>query len=774
MSDSVDDASPARFRELRARLVADHTVDGSTFRRRCTALTDRWLVAVFDQAMQSPGIDAGIGELALVALGGYGRAELCPGSDIDLLLLHRKGTKAAKAAEAVWYPIWDSGLKLGHALRSVSESADLAASDVESATAMLDARLLCGDEAVFAELMTVVGQRWQHDRNRTIPWFHADVHSRRERFSDVAYAVEPNLKQGHGGLRDAQVPTWLDRDDPVLVGDDVERLARSVLSLLDVRVALHRCSPGSGDVLHLDDQDQVARLLGESDADALMGRVSRAARDVSWVTDELWEEVDADTTGKSRRRRSHGALAPLDRLPTLTDATNPVDVLRVAAATAAAGHRLARADLDRIAEQMVPIGGPWPPDAREAFVALLAAGAGAVPVIESLDHVGVWERILPEWIGVQCRPQRTTHHRFTVDRHLLETVAVAATLTSRVSRPDLLLLAALFHDLGKGRSGDHSEIGVALSRDLARRIGLDDEDTEIVATLVRHHLLLPEVATRRDLGDPATLDLVAAAVGSVDVLGMLVVLTEADARATGPTAWTDWRVGLVRTLVERTSWRLQGDRRDQYGPMFPSVEQMLLLRAGITSIEGDGRAITVVAPDKPGLFSRVAGALVLRGLDVISAEVTTSDGMALEEFTVASAFANAALVGEVPIDWDRVVVDIERALAGRLAIEARVADRASTYRRRRRSADTEIRIRFDDAVDDVTLLEVDAPDAVGLLYRVTRALSDLRIDIRQARVETQTDRVIDAFSIVDSDGLPIVDADYRVEIARAVRHAVGG
>ena len=774
MTDALDDASPARFRELRARLVADHSVDGATFRRRCTLLTDQWLIAVFNEAMQSPGIDASVGELALVALGGYGRRELCPGSDIDLLLLHRKGTKAVTAAEAVWYPIWDSGLKLGHALRSVSEATNLAGSDVESATAMLDARLLCGDEAVFAELVAAIGESWQHDRDRIVPWLHADVGSRRERFSDVAYAVEPNLKQGHGGLRDAQVPTWLARGDTVLIGDDAERLARAVSTLLDVRIALHRCSPSSGDVLQLDDQGQVARLLNEPDADALMGRVSRAARDVSWVSDELWAVFDASATRKQRRRHSYGVLPMVAPVPALADATSPVDVLRVAAATAAAGQRLTRSDLDRCVQQMAPIGGPWPPDARDEFVALLAAGAGAVPVIESLDHVGVWERILPEWIGVQCRPQRTTHHRFTVDRHLLETVAIAATLTDRVTRPDLLLLAALFHDLGKGRSGDHSEIGVALSRDLVRRMGLDTHDAEIVATLVRHHLLLPEVATRRDLGDPTTLDLVAAAVGSVEVLGMLTALTEADARATGPTAWSDWRVGLVRTLVERTSWRLQGDRRDQYGPMFPSVEQMLLLRAGVTSIKGEGRTITVVAPDQPGLFSRVAGALVLRGLDVISAEVTTSDGMALEEFTVASAFANAALVDEVPIDWDRVVVDIERALAGRLAIEARVADRATTYRRRRRSADTEIRIRFDDAVDEVALLEVDAPDSVGLLYRITRALSDLRIDIRQARVETQTDRVVDAFSIVDSDGHPIADVDYRAEIERAVLHAVGG
>ena len=579
-------------------------------------------------------------------------------------------------------------------------------------------------------------------------------------------------RPGPGDCRDAQVPAWIERAGPVLDDLDRARLRDAAAALSDVRTALHRCRPSSGEVLRLEDQDDVAAMLRVADADTLMTDVAHAARSIAWVSDELWAQLPATSSSRrGRREPGNDGGAAADPQGDLSD---PVVVLEMAADLARQKGRFDRARLGTIAQRMRPLGDPWPPGARGAFLDLLEAGPGAIDVIEALDHVGAWSRILPEWDGVRSQPQRTTHHTYTVDRHLLEAVVIASSLTDRVARPDLLVLGALLHDLGKGHGGDHSEIGDELARRLASRMGFDHEDVEVLATLVLHHLLLPEVATRRDLGDPGTIDLVVDAVGSIEVLALLVALTEADARATGPTAWTEWKAGLVRTLAERASLRLQGDSADQYGPVFPSVEQMLLLRAGVTTVRGEGSTLTVVAPDRPGLFARVAGALVLRGLNVLHAAATTSEGLALEEFTVTSAFASPDLSGSVAIDWPKVIHDVEQAMAGRLAIEARVAERASTYRRRSLSADTEVRVRFDDSVDDATVLEVDAPDAVGLLYRVTRALADLDIDIRLAKVETLTDRVVDAFTLAAADGSLLEDPEFRTEVEWAVRHAASG
>ncbi len=753
MSTDATSAATSGFVAARARLVADRSLGGRAFVRACTELTDRWLSVVYDDALLEVGLD-GRG-LALVALGGYGRGELCPGSDLDLLLVHRGVSRIGEVAEALWYPVWDTGLKLGHAVRTVAEAAD-AAQQVESATAMLDGRLLRGDQELFDDLSTSTTAVWQRLGPQAQTWLRDDAAARRARFGEVAFSVEPNLKYGHGGLRDAQVPGWLHDRRDLLVDEDATTLRVAETTLLEARVELHRVRPGSGEVLVLDAQDEVARHLGAPDTATLMARIAMAGRAISWVCDELWAAAPAEAS-KKRRGRGSDTRAPT----AMIDATDPVAVLVWSADVAARGERLDRRMLASVAAEMGELGGVWPRQATDAFLALLRAGAGATTVIESLDHVGLWTRLLPEWQQVSSLPQRTAHHRFTTDRHLLEAVAIAATLTDHVAHPDAFLLAALLHGL---------DPDVAMQA--AKRMGLDDADTSMLESLLLHHRLLPEVATRRDLGDAAVLDTVARVVGSVEALGMLTALTEAIARATGPAAWTEWKTGLVSTLAQRVAWRLAGDLSEQYGPVFPSVEQMLMLRAGETTVIGEGRTLTVVAPDRPGLFSRVAGVLVLRGLDVVSAEATSSEGMALEEFTVQSAFATGALSDAVQLDWPRVVADVHRAMAGHLAIEARVAERADTYRRKARSADTEIRVRFDDAVADTTMLEVDAPDGVGVLYRVTRAFAEVGVDIRQARVETLTDRVVDAFSIVDEHGRPIVDPEHRVEIERAVRHAV--
>jgi [protein-PII] uridylyltransferase len=348
----------------------------------------------------------------------------------------------------------------------------------------------------------------------------------------------------------------------------------------------------------------------------------------------------------------------------------------------------------------------------------------------------------------------------------VETAANAAALTREVRRPDLLLIGAWLHDIGKGVPGrDHTDAGMELVARIGARLGLPPADVDVLVAMVRHHLLLPDVATRRDLDDPATIESVAGAVGDRDTLDLLAALTVADSQATGPAAWGTWKAGLVADLVARAHLKLAGERPVEPGPQLLDRFAPLVESGGVHVVV-DGAEVAVVAPDRPGLFSRVAGTLALHGLDVREAQAASRGGTAVECFTVTSAF------GRDP-DWTRVQADVERALAGRLSVESRLAARARDYAARSSraaaAAPAQPKVLFDnDASAAATVVEVRAPDAVGVLYRITRALADLDLDVRTAKVSTLGHEVVDAFYVVDRSGAKIDDAEYMAEIERAL------
>ncbi|MEY2452543.1 MAG: [protein-PII] uridylyltransferase, partial [Acidimicrobiaceae bacterium] len=455
------------------------------------------------------------------------------------------------------------------------------------------------------------------------------------------------------------------------------------------------------------------------------------------------------------------------------DSAEPADpdlALRVALAAATNGAAIERATLERLASETVAPPEPWPSATRALFVELLLSGRGAIPVIETLDQRGIWTHILPEWAAVRARPQRNPYHRFTVDRHLLETVANAAKRADLVLRPDLLVVAALLHDLAKGQSGDHTAAGMVLAERIGRRIGLDDNDVTTVVSLVEHHLLLSDVATRRDLDDPATIDRVVGAVGSVERLRLLAALTESDGLATGPAAWGAWKAELVNALIVRVARRLGTDLP---GPAmveeFPSAKELERLEAGDQRFDIYRDELTVMTADRPGVFSRVAGVLALRGLDVLHAMAYSSEtGRALARFRVNDPFRD-----ETP--WDRVIADLELALDGRLALNARLSERAAAHdsRRQSRLPARAASVAFDnDASAEATVIDVEAPDVTGILYRVTRALAELELDIRSAKVQTLGTHVVDAFYVRDRDGKKLTDPTTLGEIERAILHGI--
>ncbi len=334
-----------------------------------------------------------------------------------------------------------------------------------------------------------------------------------------------------------------------------------------------------------------------------------------------------------------------------------------------------RTSLDRLGVASPPMPDPWPDGVRDLMCSLLAHQDHAIMAIEALEHHRLWTRVLPEWEACRSKPQRNAYHRFTVDRHLLEAATRAAGLVDMVDRPDLLVVGALLHDIGKGYPGDHTEVGMDLVADIAPRMGFDADDTATLIDLVRLHLLLPDVATRRDLGDDATLAGVAGEVGDVATLRLLHALTVADSEATGPAAWGTWKAQLVEELVDRTSAVLGGYAPDDVATTdrFPTEEDRRLMVGDDLRVVAEGDTITVANPDRPGAFARVAGVISLNGLNVLSVEAFSDDApLALSRWKVTSRL-------DTPIDWDAIEADLRLALAGRLAIEARLSERMRTY-----------------------------------------------------------------------------------------------
>ncbi|HEX2700487.1 MAG TPA: [protein-PII] uridylyltransferase [Acidimicrobiales bacterium] len=754
----------------RGPLLADDALSGAAWCSAHARLVDAWLCELFEQANPAP---TGMG---LVAIGGYGRAELCPGSDIDLMFVHDGRAGASSVAERIWYPIWDEGLHLGHSLTTVRDALRLAADDLDTATALLSARHVAGDPSLSAALAQGGERQWTKRSRRWLEQLADRVDARHLAAGEVAFRLEPDLKEGRGGLRDVHSLRWAEAAHGILLEHDDLTISAAYAVLLSVRVELQRGARRPTNHLTLQEQDAVAARLGLPDADVLMSNVAQAARTIAWTSDDTWRRVRSGLRGPAGRlaRRvrevADGVVIVDGEAALASDAgCDPTLALRLAVAAARHAGSVERQSLERLATEAPPLPDPWPSEARTLFAELLLTGAPAVSVIEAFDQRGIWARILPEWDPVRSRPQRNAYHRFTVDRHLLETAANAAALAGRVARADLLVIAALLHDLGKGYPGDHSEVGVELITTVGGRMGYPADDIETLGSLVAHHLLLADVATRRDLDDPATVDRVAAAVGTVDRLNLLAALTEADSLATGPSAWGPAKAQLVSRLVTLAAHVLGGgDSAALPTPAFPNAQQRALLAAGGQHIDGRDEVLTVVTDDHPGVFSRVAGVVALHGLDVVAASAYSSDdGRALAEFRVSDPFRSVT-------PWPRIVVDLEAALEGRLALDARVAERAHTYGRgtaRLRPQPATVSFHA-DASAVATVIDVEATDGVGVLYRITRALAEFDLDIRSAKVQTLGGRVVDAFYVRDRSGAKITDPALLTEIERAIVHSL--
>ena len=752
-------------------------------RRERSNESDRFLSQLFNTAEKADGRKNLGKEIALAAVGGYGRGELSPGSDLDILFLHT-GKVSADDLKAfvndVLYPLWDKK-SVDHSVRTRSETRDAASSDLRVATGLLDIRLIAGNPDLVATVQLDALDFWRKNAKENLANLHKSLQERHVRAGELAYLLEPDLKEARGGLRDIQALRAISLSAAIAV--PLEKISWAEGTLNNVRESLHIASGRGKDRLLFQEQDKVAKLLNYPDADAMMSDVARAARTVDYLLNYTWHALEhkgKDGLGRILKRPRITTVAKnvsasnreiiIDPFTSLND--DPVCGLRAAATAAQLGLPLSLDTCTELSENLKSGQGklptPWPREARELLISLIGAGEAMVGIFESLDQEEIIFEWIPEWMSVRSLPQRNALHRHTVDRHMVETAVHAAKLTRKVQRPDLLLFAALFHDIGKGAHEDHSIRGVRLIEPIAQRIGFDAKEIEILKNLVLHHLLLSSTATRRDLDDPATIQSIVSLIPDVNTLELLHALSIADGEATGSAGWSDWKATLVNDLVQRVKRALAGAEFAQQPEV--SAEQMAQAEKGELRVtleeHSSGYAVEVISPDKPGLLSIVAGVFNISRLDVKSARTKTLGNSAVMYWIVTpephapetSATKLHGLIADALLDSK----DVEEKLIARAAAYASIPSIPVP--------DPEVEI-FTDAATDATVIEVRSHDRPGLLFRIGAAITQSKIDIRSAIVTTLGAEAIDTLYVTELTGGPL-SPERATEVASHLKQAL--
>jgi len=721
---------------------------------------------------------------AIVATGGLGRGELLPYSDLDLTLVHDEmpADVVTQVAELLWYPLWDANIPLDHSVRTVQEALEVASGDISAGLAMLDARHIAGDADLSSAIVGGARRQWRTGIASRFEELVEHTQSRWERSGEIAHRAEPELKNGRGGLRDIQLLNALamaqlaDVYPSRLLASPMGTLGDAHLAMLNVRTELHRISHRGREMLQAQYADEIGAALRIGDRFDLARTLSDAARTISYYVD-----AGLRTAANALPRRGFAALRrpirkPLDEgviefageVILARDARperDPGLILRVAAASATTALPISASTLSRLSEAAPELRTPWPRQALKDLLVMLAAGPATVATIEALDRTGLWGRLFPEWGAVRDLPPRDVVHIWTVDRHLVETVSRASAFTTRVARPDLLVLGALCHDIGKGRGGDHSVIGADLATQIGTRLGMWPSDIDTLSKMVRYHLLLPDVATRRDLQDPKTISAVVDALGGDPLLlELLHALAEADSLATGPGVWGDWKASLIGDLVRRCRLVMAGEPLPQPDPVEPRF--LALASEGKVHVELESTAsphvydVTMIAPDARGLLSKAAGVLALNSLRVHSASVNLSEGVAINTFVVSPHFGSPP-AAELLRQQFILALDGDLDVVG--SLEQRDRDAAATNTTRAGETPTGVPVNaatpppkilwFEGTAPREYVVQIRSTDRTGLLARLTAVIERSGLDIAWAKVTTLGSSVVDAFGLVVPAGI---------------------
>ena len=808
-----------------------------------TCLMDKTLSSSFKQFCN------GSANMALVALGGYGRRGLFPFSDIDLMLLHDNCSEEqlSHVAEAVFYPLWDAGLEVGHGVRTPKVCLDEAKKDFFLQVSMLDAHLLAGSEPLFHDLMARFKKTFVEGRRKQ---FVLDMIShcrkRHERFGNHSFLLEPHIKEGRGGFRDIQAMLWtakvvfsLDNLEAMqmaglLTEEEKQNFEAAWDNLVRIRNRLHYISGRKNDQLFFEHQEEMAGAFQYKDRQGMLGverfmkELHAHSRTIAVTTDMFFEhvtEVLGLTRSKSRDKNLETGIALRQGRIQLTDTellrTRPHLLMRVFLQSAKTGSPIHHRTRKIIGDHLSLIDDKVRQSKRiaKSFMELLCRES-ALPAMTELVETGLLSAYIPEFTHMESLAQHDIYHVLTVDRHLLQCVEEISKLRHEEQRlfgiirsPHILFLAGLVHDIGKGHKENHSAYGAKLSKDIGKRLGITEKEINDLTFLVREHLFLAEVALRRDLEDEILILRCARKVKNQDRLTMLYLLTIADARATGPSMWTDWKAALLQELYLKTANALEHEDKlpentaqetkwlkDQILPLLDDnspfdldilpndyltgfsarevadhinyhtqLEYKPLL--AIPTQQDAHWSLLIVANDRPGILNKICGVLALHNLRILSAQIYTwSDGTVVDVINVISTLDK----NFEDQDWEALNDDLDKAVQLRLGLTHRLAKKLKPVTRRKSKPGRrpKTRVIFDcQASENYTVLEVYASNKIGLLYNITHTLLDFGINTYRAKIGSKGDQVVDVFYIRDKNGLLINDEIFQKEIEEALLFA---
>ncbi len=832
-------------------------LSGHELLHRHTTLVDDFII---DRFTGSPAIHNNKGRIALIALGGYGRRELYPFSDIDLLLLHdwRSGKIMQEVSESILYPLWDAGFEVGHSVRGIKDAIRFAGEDFFFQVALLDARLLTGSEPLFDKLLGRYQKKiLDGNRHRFVKTMEKFRAQRRKNHGSHAYLLEPHIKEGKGGMRDIQAMLWVARavfglsgldamtDAGLLTTEDREKFTGSWDMLARIRNRLHYISRRKNDRLNFEYQEEMAAGFGYRDTkgqlavEQFMRHVYGHLQNIAVITDLFFEHVH-EVLGLSGKKGKERVLekAIIERGGSL-HLVNPGELekrpylmMRVFLQAGRTGLPLHHRLRQQISGHLHLVDGRFRSSRRSAkpFIDLLMQAKEIMTVLEAMLETGLLTAYITEFAGIESLAQHDLYHIYTVDRHQLQTVAELHTLRDQekelfdgLPAPHILYLAALLHDIGKGHHTDHSKLGSEMIRDVGMRLGLSEEEINTLSFLVRYHLFLPENALRRDLEDHDFIRQTADLIGSNDRLTMLYLLSIADSKATGPSAWSAWKATLLAELFLKTkscldaacvagaeeedegqgaSWLRQRvaelvaddgqlrrqlqDLPDDYLTSFTPesvarhlqlhrkyagrLQQRVLLfpetRQGYWSL-------LMLSKDRAGLLAKLCGVLALHNFSVLAAQIFTwPDGTVVDVLDVQP-------IAETEFDeqkWQALEEDLNKAVNYRLDVGLKLHGKKHGFGvgPRRKVQQLELKVVLDnESSRKFTVIEVYGADAPGALYQLTQTLSDFGLDIHRARIATEVEQLIDIFYVLKRDGSKLVDPEQQEMIRKTLLKIIG-
>jgi [protein-PII] uridylyltransferase len=817
----------------RAERKLDAGLKGREVARLYAAAADEMLAALWRVATQTlfPVSAVESERLSLVAVGGYGRGVLAPFSDLDLLFLRpAKATPRGESViEFVLYVLWDLGVKVGPSARSVEECLSLSRTDMTVRTTLLEARPLAGDQRL-AELM--IGRfRDMVSKSDPRPFIAAKLEERavrHEKAGSTRYKVEPNVKDGKGGLRDLNTLYWIARPlapesrlgatvkDELLTPRERRTSDEAFDFLWRVRIHLHLIAGRAEEKLTFDMQPEVARRMGwrgrgdEPAVERFMRRYFLVARDVGALTRAMSAKLEArhqkTAQGLSRlmtpfrpaRRKLEidGFWIDQGRLSVEGPEVFAADPVKLLTLFTAADKQDLDLHPDAFSAVTRSLSLVTPrlrrdPAASRAFLDVLAHGQRPYRVLTIMNETGLLGRFLPEWGRIVGQTQFNMYHAYTVDEHTLQAIGVindiargklktdhpmASEIVHLISDMEALMLGMLLHDVGKGGERGQLEDGAIAARRACERLGVDPRRIELVVWLVRSHLALSDYAQKRDLSDPATIRAFAELVGDPERLRMLLVLTVADIRAVGPGVWNGWKGQLMRTLYNQVAALFRGEDVAREDPL--SAHPALVERARrtgaaaeaapVSPVEGlpvQATEISIAAADRPGLFADLAQTMAALGADVTDARVATEDGVVLDVFRVQDG-AGLPYGQAEPRRLKTLVEALEKAARG----EGRIGQAPQPAGNARKAA-FEVRpvVMVDHHASELaTVVEVSCADRPGLLADLSRVFNDEGLSIRSAHVASYGERAVDSFYVVDRKGRKLTSEQRIAELRTAL------